>query len=639
MVSKRTGKPAEVADYDSDESRIVSGTEVSAKTSSKRRVQEQPSPRTAKAERSSRIVAPSAPAGDLRYSSTPAAGESRAVATPAATKSITKTTQSTASGSPIKTTNKPVIHRADSARSTTRSATISGSASTHSGCTDQNCRKPGCESGRNIERRYTLSNQTSMPPPQYTYQPAYDYAAMPPPSAMPRPRAESVNRPRPQSMYATAQAMPQAAPSAYYPYPQGAYAPQHSLYGTTPPAQAPMYAPQAHSGTVMPPSPSSPVVTTYPGFPGQTTKYSARTGNPAVPGLATSIAMPPPPSYNVPAESARQNRRSVQMEDYRGRADDSTSSESESSEDDRRYERRRDSDRRYETRRIDNGPSRSKSRRRQSRDVVVEDPRRPSAKKSYTMSVVPTRRPSHRGSSTRPDLAYRTLSDPHDNYHSSSENYNSDRAVVERRSIGRPDPSLAKHARRSSIASSYDTPPTSLSSDTRYEAIIEDRNGRHKVYLTRDEVASLAEQRERQAQQDREEEQRVKRERIEEYQKTQSAGYERQNLTADNIKQASRKSMSHVSGRSQKSGASGSKVSRSGGLRIESNGTVLYLEDGIREIALGADDEGGTRVVINSGTGRENSYHGSKSSSSRVGRSRTSRHEVIREEDQYEKAL
>ncbi|PPJ54970.1 hypothetical protein CBER1_05638 [Cercospora berteroae] len=657
-------KPAEVADYDSDESRIVSGTEVSAKASKRRPLDRTSSKAPRQGDQPSRTPVPAKSASDSGYSSTPAAAAGPKSATAAApntaSQSATNTSHQKAStASPAK--GKPIIHRADSARSTTRGATVSHTTAKLKDCRDSKCQHPECESKRNPERRYTNPNRMSMPPPatNYTYQQQYDYAKMPPPSAISRPRAESISRPRPQSIhapagvsipYTSAQSVQPPPVSAYYGYPQGSYGTPHPGYGSTPTPQSAMYPPPSTAPAVQP-TPSSPLTGTYPGYPGHTTaKYSARTGNPAVPGLANSITMPPPaPSYNVSmGTSARGERRALPpavTNNRRSRADDYTSSESESSDDDsyedeRGYEQYRTRD----TKRISYEPARSKSRRRES-NVVVEDPRRPTTKKYHTTSELPTRRGSHRPSASRPDLAYRPRSDPNDQYPSSSEHYDSGTtskaAVGDRRHTERRN-AVDRHSRRPSVASSYDTPPTSLSSGTAYaQAIVEDKYGRRRVYLSKEEVDALTLQREREERReghrDRLEDQILQQERIERYQKDMSAGIERQNLTAADVKQVNRRStMSHVSGRSHKSTTSASKLSRGGGLMIESNGTVLYLEEGIQEIALKAED-GGTRVVIGSGTGRETSYNGSKSSGSRVGRPRTSRSRTLHDEGGYEK--
>ena len=663
-----TPKPAQVADYDSDESRIVSGTEVSAKTSSKRRTQEQSSSRAPKqGERASRSTAQAVPASDSGYSSTPAPGAKPASAPASAVTSTPartahSTSQKAATPSPAK--SKPIIHRQDSARSTTRAATVSNTTAKRKDCADPNCRDPNCESSRNTERRYTIADpkRSSMPPPpppaqtQYQYQPQYDYAAMPPPSAIPPSRRESISRPRPHSIHVPTgmpmtypAAHPGATPGYSYGYASGAYGPQQPVYGSTPPTQTAAYSqPSPVKATV----PSSPLTGTYPNFPGQTGKISARTGNPAVPGLVTSIPMPAPaPAYTLPASggmSARtERRRSVQYPDQgRSRGDDYTSSESDSSSDerdDRRYDRHRDDqDRRRAPKAIDYERHRSKSRRRRS--VVIEDPR-PVARKSYTTSAVPTRQSSRRESSSRPELFYRTTSDPSGEYDSAD----TSRAVLERRERDRRDAINPKRRSRrlsqSTAGDSYDTPPTSISNDTGYiEAIIEDRRGSRKVYLSKEQYAELTRKYERDDRdRDRAEEQRMQQERIERYQQEwdQTAGVERQHLTATNIhkQQAARNSKSQVSGRSHKSTASGSKLSTRGGLTLESGGTMLYLEEGIQAISLKVDDDGGMRVVIPSGSGREQSYHGSKSSGSRVARSRTARERPIREEQQYEPGL
>ncbi|KAF2215539.1 hypothetical protein CERZMDRAFT_94939 [Cercospora zeae-maydis SCOH1-5] len=673
-MSKPTAKPAEVADYDSDESRIVSGTEVSAKTTSKRRPLERSSSKaTRHPDHPSRTAVPSKSASDSGYSSTPAAAAGPKTATAAATQSAVTTSPQKATAA-TSAKGKPIIHRADSARSTTRSATVSHSTAKRKDCRDSTCQHTECESTRDPDRRYTNPHRTSMPPlapppppAHYTYQQQYDYTAMPPPSALSRPRADSISRQRPQSFhapampYVSAQSGPPPSASAYYGYPQASYGQAHPGYASTPANQSLMYPPPSTAPAVQP-TPSSPLTSTYPGFPGHTTaRYSARTGNPAVPGLANSIPMPPPaPAYSVATgTSARGDHRAATTKNRRSRADEYTSSESSSSDEESydeepRYERFTP----RETKRISYEPARSKSRRRGS-NVVLEDSRsrRPPTQKYHTTSEVPTRKGSNRGSSSRPDLAYRPRSDPSDHHQSSSEHYDSgttSKAAVGDRKYSERRNAVDRHSRRPSVASSYDTPPTSLSSGTAYaaHAIVEDKYGRRRVYLSKEQVDALTQRREREegceGQRDLLEERLLHQDRMERYQKDMAAGaetyqkemaagIERQNLTATNIKQANRRStMSHVSGRSHKSTTSSSKVSRGGGLMIESNGTVLYLEEGIPELSLKAED-GGTRIVIGSGTGRETSYNDSRSSGSRIGRPRTSRSQTLHDEGGYEK--
>lgn len=119
-----------------------------------------------------------------------------------------------------------------------------------------------------------------------------------------------------------------------------------------------------------------------------------------------------------------------------------------------------------------------------------------------------------------------------------------------------------------------------------------------------------------------------------------SGGIDSYELTAENLKQQRRKSTSHVSGRSQKSGGSGSKASqRPDGVKIHAGGTVVHVY-GDTALQVRTGDDGETHLVVGSQMGKESEYHqGSKSSGSRAGRSRVPRRRDAIREDKYEPSL
>ncbi|GIZ47471.1 hypothetical protein CKM354_001056100 [Cercospora kikuchii] len=145
-------------------------------------------------------------------------------------------------------------------------------------------------------------------------------------------------------------------------------------------------------------------------------------------------------------------------------------------------------------------------------------------------------------------------------------------------------------------SSSSDPENDDPSANPYVQAIIEDRYGRRRVYLTEEEFDALTlsgEQEERrEGHEIRHQDQPSQQGHIGRQQKDMSAGIAQGPPTAIKSKQANR-------------------MSKGGGLFIESNGSVLYLEEDIQDISLEATDDG-TRVIIGSGTGRETSYNKSK---------------------------
>lgn len=630
-----TAQPATVEAYDSDESCVVPETVVQASQSGRS------SSRNLKpTERSSQRRDAASDSGYSSHASAPLVSASNKSPAPAPTTTPAHSS-SRQPQSPIKT--KPILHRADSARSTQRSQTVSNSTSK---CPDPNCRDPDCHSRRNPERRHTFYQA---PAQQYTtgqYQsvPQYQYAqvnaaqmsaaqAMPPPA---RPRSGSQSRPRPLSINggfaydATRPGPPPSASAWYSYYPQQA---QQYPLGTTPPTQVAAYPPQSPVTQ----SPASPTVATYPGFPGYAGSFSARQMNSNVPGLET---FKPCTGLTRTVSARRPSDRSGKYPDPESTESDSGSSSSgneysESEEEDPRR-RRRESYRNPQA--------------QEKRTAIVPHPRRPSvSKKYYTETSVPTKS-SRRDSHLRPQESLRRAprSDTGLDYPSSSDINDSDRtqrAVVDR-SHRRSTLSSSHSSRRPSVstnASSGRTKATSLSSGTdRSRVIIETPSGRRTTYLSKEEQANLIRRLEQQKLDDKLEEQRMREEKIAAYQRNMSGG-EPYELTAENVKAQNRKSgshsHSHVS-RGKSSNHSGSKTSRSDGIKIKSGDTVLHVYGDAKIEMRPSEDGGAPQLVIASSSGRDSAYQGStnsKSSGSRMGRSRVPRRDKpIREEDLYD---
>ncbi|KAK4502582.1 hypothetical protein PRZ48_006008 [Zasmidium cellare] len=632
---------AQVEDYDSDESRVVPETVVQASHSGRPARSQHANLNLKPTDRSSHRRDAASDSGYSSHASAPLASTSSKSPAPAPAVTTARQPQS-----PVK--SKPILHRADSARSTQRAQTVTTST-TKCPKGDPNCRDPECFSKRNSERRHTFYQPptTQQPPPQPQYSPAqyqsvpqYHYAqpnpgqmsaaqAMPPPA---RPRSGSISRPRPLSMnagyaYDSTRPGPPPSASAYYSYyPQ--QAPQQYL-GTTPPTQVITYPPQSP----VPQSPTSPTAT-YPGFPGYTGTFSARQMNPSVPGLETF--KPSAPGLSRTVSARRPSDRPVpgkfpDPESTESESDSSSSgSEYSESEEEDHHRRRRES---YRDPRTDG--------RRMA--IVQQSSRRPSvSKKYYTETSVPTK--SRRESRPQEPLRRAPRSDTGLDYPSSSDINDSDRtqrAVVDR-SHRRSTLSSAHSSRRPSVsttASSGRTKATSLSSMTDYSrVIIESPSGRRTAYLSKEEQASLIRRLQQQKLDDKLEEQRIREEKIAAYQR--DIGGESYDLTAERVKAQNRKSgshsHSHVS-RGKSSTHSGSKTSRSDGIKIKSGDTVLHVYGDAKIEMRPSEDGGAPQLVIASTSGRDSGYQGSsnsKSSGSRMGRSRVSRRDkAIREED------
>ena len=629
----RVPQVARVEDCDSDESSVKPGTRREAR----RRATTSGPPKAIDRYRNGHKDG----ASDSGYSShTSGTQASNASASAAAATSMPPPPRPSASRGQSK--SRPVIHRSETERSRPSAPSRSASASrqTSGQCDDPNCRHPTCLAVRHPNRGYTATPQYA---PQYTAQYAttpvqyqqqvpqyqYQYAQLSqapttqtvPALAQPQPRQRSTSRQaRPVSIagypvpasYNGNQTAPPMTNEAY----QSAIAAQWAQYyqrlqayqqavnrATTSAQSVPGY-PQVSPITT---SPTSPNFATAP--PLQRT-YSTRTGHPAATGYEGSKSQQQPPPLNR-TTSARQpsNRASAMPGAYPDVASESseTDSDSESSSSEissGEYERDR----------------RARARDSRLMSSSSSSQRRPSLKRQYASTpVVPTR-------SSREVLHRSLQSENVLEYISSSDAMDSDRtagAVVDRPRTAYTGSS--RSSRRPSVsttASSGRTKATTVSSATSGLAnlVLEGKSGRHISYLSKREQ----DKRYRQYQQQQLEEERRRQEMIEAYQDHVS-GPRGPDLTAENIRmQQLRSNGSYFSGHSRAGSRSASKAPSSGGIRIESGGTVIHVYGDSKVQMQPGEDGAPAQFVIGSASGKDSAYHGSssKSSNSRAGRSR-----------------
>ncbi|KAK0306488.1 hypothetical protein LTR01_006346 [Friedmanniomyces endolithicus] len=557
-----------------------------------------------------------------------------------------------ASISPTK--SRPVVHRTESESVRPRASSRSTSTSKH--CTDPTCADPGCSSKRNPERRYTMSQpfdsvqyaaamaqyqqqartqqitpaQNMLPSArQYQYAPQYVQTPVVPVITQPRPRATSTSRPaRPASMYGSVsysgqpqQRVPPPSPSAYqsqFPAYYQQYQ-QPSIYGTTPPNQTlPSYPPQS---PIIP----SPTSMPYAVPPGLARTYSTR----EVSSPIASYAVPKTVAQLPLAQNISARRATNMPGTFPEPESDETDSESASqSETDSEIERQEYRQRERERERRD----RERRGRARDSDLMPPTTRRPSTRERNIVPTAPVRTPSEqRRRAPRPTHEV--------DYPSSSEYVDSGRtarAVVER-PRARTNSSYSGRSRHPSVsttASSGRTKATTVSSGSgSHKYIIEDRNGRRKEYLSKDQYKELIRRYEVQKNEDQE-----MQERAEAYQ-NQIRGRQAPELTAENIRKAERRtSGSHISGQSRKSSTrSSSKNPKNDGIKIQSGDTVLHVYGDAR-VEMRQSEDGTPAFIIGStsGSARDSAYHGSKSSGSQARRRKDT---ITEEDDGYERAL
>ncbi|KAK3636793.1 hypothetical protein LTR22_018608 [Elasticomyces elasticus] len=639
--SRRLPQPAQVEDCLSDESSAIPGTARQAKRK----------PLSIKTPK----VVQRRPDSDSGYSSH--TGTSYSAGPVQATVAAPILTRRATGASP--TRSRPIVHRSESQSARPRASSRVAAASQH--CTAPDCGDPSCMSQRNSERRYTMSQpydpaqyaaamaqyqqqshaqhiqraqqaqhaqhaQQSLPstrqyqyPPQNVPQPAA--STLPMVTAQPQPRTASVSRPRPASMYGNVsytgqpqQRGPPPSPSAYQshfpPYQQG-YPPQN-LYGSTPPGQTlPMYPPQS-------PLVPSPTSMPYAPPPALARTYSTREVSSPIIGYGSMHSSAQPPL--VRTISARQPHSMPGT--FPNQESDESESESQS-ETDSEVERERERE------------VQDRERRARARDSKLMPPpvRRPSLKERNTTPASPAT-----ARTTREPLRRAPRSDSDVEYPSSSDYVDSDRtarAVVDR-SRARTNSSFSSRSRRppvSTTASSGRTKATTVSSGSgSHKYIIEDRNGRHKEYLSKDQYNELMRRYEVQKLEDQEAQDRV-----EAYQQ-QVRGQQPPELTAENIRKAERRtSGSHVSGHSRKSSNQSSKNTKNDGIKIQTGDTVLHVY-GEARVEMRQSEDGTPAFIIGSTSGkdRDSAYHGSKSSGSRISRRKDT---ITEEDDGYERRL
>ena len=410
---------------------------------------------------------------------------------------------------------------------------------------------------------------------------------------------------------------PPPSPSAYqnhFPAYYQSYQP--AIYGSTPPNQMMSnYPPQS-------PLAPSPTSAPYAVAPGLTRTYSTR--EVSHPTVAT-YSLPKAPSAPPLARTISARQNTAMPGAFPGPESDESESESDSdSETDSEEEREREREERERERR-----AREKDRR-----AMPPPARRPSLVERNTAPSLPRR-------ASRDPLRRAPRSDTFIDYPSSSDNVDSDRtarAVVDR-SRGRTNSSYSGRSRRPSVsttASSGRTKATTVSSGSgsaTHKYIIEDRNGRRKEYLSKEQYNELIRRYEVQKLEDKENE-----ERVQAYQ-DRVRGQQPPELTAENIRKAERRtSGSHVSGHSRKSSThSSSKNTKNDGIRIQSGDTVLHVY-GEARVEMRPGEDGTPAFIIGSASGkdRDSAYHGSKSSGSRISRRKDT---ITEEDDGYEKGL
>ncbi|KAK5156900.1 hypothetical protein LTS14_004417 [Recurvomyces mirabilis] len=606
-------------DYDDDTGAVRPGT---AQTATRRQLSSRPPPKVTQRRADS----------DSGYSShTSAPPGALAVQNIVATSNATRRP---AGSSPSKSTSAVQWRESQSARpqAPCRSASVSRV------CADLNCGHSSCASRRNPERRFTFASRVDaaqyaavlaeqqrqaqlarQPGPYIAPIQTTPLPAAPVMSSQPRPVPTPLTRSaRPVSVYGYAnvsgyvqpgQYVPPHSPSGYHNFP-ATYYPQYQppaagIYGTTPPNQImPQY---AQASPIM----QSPGTVQYTAAPALNRTYSARDITPTAVNYATPVAAPVQPMTR--RLSARQP---ASMPGTFPGAEEGETEDSESDYDsEAEREARREADR---------------ERRRRARDSKMMPPpvlRRPSLSTRNTTSAATSRRVS------REPIKRNPRSDTDFDY-PSSDQVDSDRTT--RADIYRPtttDSSYSGRSRRPSIsttASSGRTRATTVSDRSglsRREVIIEDRHGRRSEYLSKNEYNDLVRRYEQQKLEDIEVQDRAER-----YQQ-QIRGRQVPELTAENIKQLSerRTSGSHISGHSRKSSQS-AQAAKDGGIRIESNGTVLHVYGDAR-VEMKPGEDGKNAIIIGSSSGRDSAYHGSRSSGSRISK----RKDTITEE--YEDRL
>lgn len=518
-------------------------------------------------------------------------------------------------------------------------------------CSDPNCGNANCVAAaqsatwRNSSVQYPVHNPAQYAPSPGGSQPApyqYTYQQLPqstltqsiPTLAQPRPRTgSSSQQARPASFHAgyayppTATGPPPSS-SAYQNQQMLAYnaalqqqaALNGGLYGTTPPNQIYPSYPQAS------PVRSSPIAISAASAQGLQRTMSARSIDRNTAGHPMTR---PQPQAIQSARITPPQQQSARVSRMPGSYPAQESSESESQTDsESEYSEEEEQER-----------ERQRRRQRDSRLLSSSSQRRPSLnQRTVTDSAAYSRPP-------REVLVRNPRSDHVLEDILSSDNMDSDRTT--RAVAGRSRTvytGSSKSSRRPSVsttASSGRTRTTAPSSITGSNIVVEDSKGRRVSYLSQRDRESIMRQLHAQ---ELDKQQRKLENDVEAYQ-SKVRGSKQPELTADNIrKQQFRASGSHMS-HSRKSSRSSSHVGGDG-IKIDVGGTTLHVYgDTTLELQPG-EDGGPPKIKIGNSNDKDSAYHsGSKSSSSRIGRSRggsergSRRRERSIREDEYEPAL
>ncbi|GAB7359805.1 hypothetical protein MBLNU230_g6974t1 [Neophaeotheca triangularis] len=557
------------------------------------------------------------------------------------------------------TQKKPVARMREASQSRPSVPSRSPSVS-KSPCADINCSHTACMVARNPERRYTMWEQQVPLRPQhqwaqhtgqtqqYMAQPS-QYQPVPPPQQMPaptttaRPRATSASKPyvaRPQSYHAgmvpgysvpqnyagvPAQHGPPPSPSAYQNLPYGSFGQQYGQYhpqgcyiGTTPPnttfpgypqPSVPQYTPpspqyRADQPTISARQPTAPPLAGYDHYHHQRSfKPSANRASSTNPVSARYPDMPG--TFPMEAESSG----------YSSGSESYISSSSESSGDGRRRQTRRPRGR-HDSREMPPPILKVPTRRMSRNEHNLHDsrPRRPSFNTRQTDPVVfqPTR--------SRERLPRAPHSDHGRNkdHHPSSDRGHrpTTRPIVKQHSSHHSSISRQPSVSTNASGRTGATTLSSCSGSGLSKVVIENADGQ----VDKEHIRRL--------------QQTQKLEEVEAYQTSSRGGATNATRTAESMAHSqaqnlrrSSDSKSHASAHSRKSGHSrkSSSTNNGGGgegIQIRSGDTTLYIH-GEANIQFRAGEDGGPpQLVIGGSSGRERSYHGSKSSGSRVGRSR-----------------
>ncbi|KAK5170678.1 uncharacterized protein LTR77_005268 [Saxophila tyrrhenica] len=555
---------------------------------------------------------------------------------------------------PVQAKSRPVVHPPSSQQNRPQAPTRTASLSTAPvQCSDVNCTDPNCPAAIAARRRSAsyqypaqYAQQYASSPVQYQQLPQYQYAQVqqvatgqPVPqlnAQAPLPSRSTSRQGRPASIHG----YPAYDPAQAAMYQQQVLQAQHAEYQRQVALQAQQQQQQAvyQSGygasaqyPAAAPVQASPTSPNYPPSPTAARTFSARTAA-VTPNYDTShVRYTAPLARTTSARTTSARHNPARTSGVPGAFPTSDRETSES-----------DTDSEYDVSEEEYTSSRPRYTR-DGRTTSSSSRRRPSMGKTYVSApAVPTQ-------SSRERLHRSSRSGTMGDYIYSSDAVDSDRTVrpaIERARTNYSTSTRSSRRPSQSTTTSSRTKSTNLSSLNSGLAgiTVEDSRGRRVEYMSlRDRETILAHERSKRWQEDlpppvtssrtrRESDHQRRREQaVEDYQDDIRGG-PAQVLTAEKLRAAqhppSSRRRESVSGRSHHTSHSGASKSRRGeGITVESNGTVLHLH-GEGTIEVQAGDDGRARLIVNGAGGngkereRDSAYYGSKSSSSRVGRSR-----------------